>query len=114
MLVRQNKRMILTILVFAFGVVCACGGLSAPKSAWQPSPGHTQVPLWPGAVPDAPPITGPETVATTDTKELVAGKPWFYVSNVSRPDDHGLFAKGKEEAFRGATTGRYRDPSRPP
>jgi hypothetical protein len=29
--------------------------------AWQPSPGHTQIPIWPGAVPDVQPVPGPET-----------------------------------------------------
>jgi acetyl esterase/lipase len=35
-------------------------------------------------VPDARPVAGPETVAT-NTNGLVAGRPWNYVSNVSRP-----------------------------
>src|ERR1700674_3087149 len=94
MLIRHNKRMIVTSLVFAVGVVCACGGLSAQKSTWQPSPGHRQVPLWPGAVTDARPVTGPETVAT-ETKDLVAGRPWVYVSNVSRPTITVYSPKGK-------------------
>ena len=71
-------------LLFALCVVFAFGGLSAQKPVWQPSPGHTQVPIWPGAVPDAQPVAGPEDTAT-ETKELVAGKPWVYVGNVSRP-----------------------------
>jgi len=29
-----------------FVVMAACGGLSAQTPAWQPSPGHTQVPIW--------------------------------------------------------------------
>ncbi len=56
----------------------------AQESGWQPSPGHTQIPLWPGTPPDAQPSSGPETVAT-ETKSLVAGKPWVYVGQVSRP-----------------------------
>jgi acetyl esterase/lipase len=67
-------------LVFAF----ACGGLSAQQTTWQPAPGHTQVPIWPGAAPDAQPVGGPE-VATTAKDQLVAGRPWVYVSNISRP-----------------------------
>jgi len=63
--------------VFAFGV------LSAQETSWQPSPGHTQVPIWPGAAPDAQPVAGPEVVATA--KNLVASRPWVSVSNVSRP-----------------------------
>jgi acetyl esterase/lipase len=53
-------------------------------AGWQPSPGHTQIALWPGTPPDAQPKTGQETVAT-ETKSLVAGKPWVYVGQVSRP-----------------------------
>ena len=47
-------------LIFAFCVVFACGDLSAQTNVWQPSPGHTQIPIWPGAVPDAQPVPGPE------------------------------------------------------
>lgn len=72
-------------LIVVFCVVFASGGLSAQTSAWQPSPGHTQVPIWPGAVPDASPVTGPETSTTREQDHLVAGKPWTYVERVSRP-----------------------------
>jgi len=71
-------------LIFGLCVVFAFGALSAQTRAWQPSPGHSQVPIWPGAVPDAPSVKGPENTAT-DTKELVAGRPWVYVGKVSRP-----------------------------
>jgi acetyl esterase/lipase len=71
-------------LITALFVVSALGSLSAQTTAWQPSPGHTQVPIWPGAVPDARSVPRPETAAT-ETKDLVAGKPWVYVSNVSQP-----------------------------
>jgi acetyl esterase/lipase len=56
----------------------------AQSSAWQPSAGHVQMPIWPAAVPDARPYSGPETVMT-DTKDLVAGRPWTYIKNVSKP-----------------------------
>ncbi|HEY4899875.1 MAG TPA: alpha/beta hydrolase [Terriglobales bacterium] len=71
-------------LIFALYVVLAFCALSAQTPVWQPSPGHTQVSIWPGAVPDAQRVTGPENTAT-DTKDLVAGRPWVYVGNVSRP-----------------------------
>jgi acetyl esterase/lipase len=64
--------------------VCVCG-LSAQTSVWQPSPGHIQVPIWPGAVPDPRPVAGPETATATGKESLVAGKPWIAVSNVSQP-----------------------------
>jgi acetyl esterase/lipase len=68
-------------LCFAFAV----WGLRAQTPGWQPSAGHTQVPIWPGAAPDAQPVTEPETSATTQKDEFVAGKPWIYVEHVSRP-----------------------------
>ena len=72
-------------LIFVLCVVFACGGLRAQTPAWQPSPGHTQLPIWPGAAPDAQPIPGPEDMTTTVTASLVAGRPWIMVTNVSRP-----------------------------
>jgi hypothetical protein len=35
-------------LIFALCAGLAFGGLSAQTPAWQPSPGHTQVSIWPG------------------------------------------------------------------
>ena len=72
-------------LIFALFVVFGFGGLNAQTPAWQPSPGHTQVPIWPGAVPDAQPVAGPEDDTTMATESLVAGRPWVYVGHVSRP-----------------------------
>jgi acetyl esterase/lipase len=56
------------------------------QAAWQPSSGHMQIPLWPGAIPDARPTAGPErTEAVTDPKDFVAGKPWLAIKDVSHP-----------------------------
>lgn len=52
---------------------------------WQPSPGHTQLPLWPGKVPNALPVPGPETAANVEPAKFVAGRTWAYVRNVSTP-----------------------------
>ena len=73
------------VFILALWVVFVASSLSAQASQWQPSPGHIQVPIWPGAAPDAQPLSGPETVTTTKQDELVAGKPWTYVERVSRP-----------------------------
>jgi len=71
-------------LLFAWAfAVPAC--LSAQQAPWQPSPGHSQLPLWPGAAPGAAPDTAAESATTRPSSNLVAGKPWTYVSNVSRP-----------------------------
>ena len=72
-------------LIFALCFVFAIGGLRAQMPVWQPSPGHTQIPIWPGAVPDAQPVAGPEVSTTTGKDDLVAGKPYVYVERVSRP-----------------------------
>jgi acetyl esterase/lipase len=71
-------------------VVTACATVSAPVCAaqapvWQPAPGHAQLALWPRGVPDSQPATGPETVTTTGLGELLAGRRWTYIRNVSVP-----------------------------
>src|SRR6201988_2006259 len=78
-------RIVMKPLRFALWVGFAFGGISAQQTAWQPSPGHTQVPIWPGAVPDAQPVAGPEVAKTTGKEFLVAGRPAVGVSRVSRP-----------------------------
>src|SRR5271155_4412117 len=70
--------------IFASWIVFVSVHLSAQSPAWQPSAGHTQLPIWPGAIPDAQPVAGPENTKT-DAKDLVAGRPWMYINNVSRP-----------------------------
>ena len=69
-------------LIFALWVVFACGSLNAQTNVWQPSPGHTQVPIWPGAVPDAQPVPGLEYVTNVPP---TTGVPWIAVCNVSQP-----------------------------
>src|SRR5262245_65266329 len=86
MRVGYRTRMVLLALL-----ACGAGesGLFAGQAAWQPSPGHTQLPIWPGAVPDAQPVDGPEVAGTVvdnlGNKQLVGGKPWVYVAKVSQP-----------------------------
>ena len=50
------------VVLVGFLLVSACGGIaqSAEPTGWRPSPGHTQIPIWPGAVPDVQPVPGPE------------------------------------------------------
>ncbi len=80
-----------TLSIFA---VCVLFAFSAGRTSaqtpiaqtkvWQPSPGHTQIAIWPATPPDAQPVPGPESVQT-DTKSLIAGKPTTSVTNVTRP-----------------------------
>jgi len=82
-------------LIFALCVVSALGSLSAQKPVWQPSPGHTQVPIWPGRVPDPQPVAGPEAAETSGKDFLVAGRPAVGVSNVTQPTMTVYSPKGK-------------------
>jgi acetyl esterase/lipase len=62
-------------LLFALCVVFAFAGQTAQRPAWQPSPAHTQVPIWPGKVPGAQPAAAPES--TTTDGSLIAGHQWI-------------------------------------
>ncbi|MFY9674694.1 MAG: alpha/beta hydrolase [Terriglobales bacterium] len=72
-------------LILALCVVSGFTVLRAQTPVWQPSQGHTQISIWPGAVPGAQPVPGPEYAKTTGKDELVAGKPYLWVKNVTRP-----------------------------
>lgn len=72
-------------LIIALCVVCMPGMLGAQKFDWQPSPGHKQVPIWPGKVPDAQPAKGPEFALSSGTTFLVAGKSATEIDNVTQP-----------------------------
>ena len=56
------------------GLLAACGGAHATTMDWQPSAGHTQIPIWPGVAPDEQSVPGPETQNAGDG-----------VTNVTRP-----------------------------
>jgi acetyl esterase/lipase len=72
---------LLAFLTAASGASRLCAG----QSAWQPSSGHQQILIWPGVAPNARPAAGSEEATTRLHEELVAGRPWTYLSNVSRP-----------------------------
>ena len=72
----------MTAVVIALLIALPCV-LRAQATSWQPSPGHLQMALWPGTPPGAPATPDRESLATAPN--AVAGKPWLYVSNVSRP-----------------------------
>ena len=68
------------LLAAAFG--CVVGR----AEVWQPSPGHRQIPLWPGSPPDAQPLPGPEYAVTrTSRRPQFAGKSVTGIRNVSQP-----------------------------
>ena len=70
-------------LLFVLFILFAFGSLAAQKPVWQPSPGHTQLPIWPSTVPAG--RTARDSESVTTAPKPVAGRPWVYVRNVSRP-----------------------------
>src|SRR5882672_7847035 len=61
------------------GAFC-CGCLNAQTNAWQPSRGHTQMPLWPKGASDAQPVSGQEYVTNVLSP---SGVSWIAACNVS-------------------------------
>ena len=70
-------------------VVSACsGGVAEGQTPWQPSPGHTQIRIWPAAAPNARRVGREFSKTVVDPSgkpRLVGGKPWVYVDSVSQP-----------------------------
>ena len=85
--------MMMKPLMLALWIVFTCDCLTAQQPAWQPSPGHTQVPIWPGTAPHARPVPGIEKTAVGGS--LVAGRPWLEARNVSRPTMTIFSPKGR-------------------
>ena len=79
---------------FVTCILFACGSLSAQTSVWQPSPGHTQLPIWPGVAPDALAqlVREPEYVTNVLSP---GGVSWIAACNVSRPTMTVYSPKGK-------------------
>jgi acetyl esterase/lipase len=82
----------LVLLSFSLAA-CAAGSAGSPAgaSAHPPvahaavaAPAPVELPIWPGAVPDAVPLPGPENQTSTLGKP-VAGKPWTKLENVAHP-----------------------------
>lgn len=76
------------VVMLALLIVSAQG--ADAQAGWQPSPGHTQIPLWPSEPPNARASVGAEAVhysvdAASGSKKLVGGKPYVYIENVTRP-----------------------------
>jgi acetyl esterase/lipase len=62
--------------------------LSAEPAGWQPSPGHTQIPIWPGVAPDVQSVPGPEVstyfntglYAPVDAADQESSRPDFAIA----------------------------------
>jgi acetyl esterase/lipase len=70
-------------LITALSIVFTFSTVNAQTNVWQPSLGHTQIPIWPGAPPDSRPMKGPEFVHTSDG--TVAGKTVLIAERVAQP-----------------------------
>ena len=51
----------LALVGVLLALVCQESAFSAEAATWQPSEGHTQLPLWPGVAPEVQSVPGPET-----------------------------------------------------
>jgi len=79
---------------FLIAIVLLIGAVSAQAETWQPSPGHVQVPIWPGAVPDAIAAPKAESVGPGSGRER-----WLRADDVSQPTMTVYAAEGpKTEA----------------
>jgi acetyl esterase/lipase len=75
---------------FSFAAALLLASSLAQADGWQPSPGLVQVPIWPGAAPDAIPHPKPESVGPP------AGREWWpRVNDVSQPTMTVYAAKGR-------------------
>lgn len=85
--------LVIGIAVAAFGQVnnsnSSPARIEVPKiereGVWQPTPGGTQVPLWPANVALAKPDTGDRPEATGNGSPLVGGRMWHWASYITRP-----------------------------
>src|SRR5690242_12743733 len=92
LLTTSTMRGMIAKVLFVACTVFACGSLNAQTNVWRPSPGHTQLPIWPGAVPDPQPVSGPEYVTNMLSP---GGVSWIALCNVSLPTMTVYSPKGK-------------------
>src|SRR5207302_1496527 len=76
-LLAGKRRVLMKPSVVALSIVFAACEVSAQARVWQPSPGHTQVPIWPSSAPATRSGGDAETMAAGGS--LVAGRPWLQV-----------------------------------
>ena len=93
-----SSRILMKPLLFVLCIALGCCGLSAQQPVWQPSPGHTQIPIWPGAAPDPSLYGGPETRWRRRDNDFFF--PWrptgqLDVEQRDPANDHSLFAAGE-------------------
>jgi acetyl esterase/lipase len=82
----KNKSPNLVFILLAAALSSSAANAQT-STGWQPSSGHTQIPIWPKGAPGAPPNPNPPAEADTTTSKdnLIAGKPLIRLGNVSNP-----------------------------
>lgn len=78
----KNKLLLVSLLILgSMSIVKAnANQVAANTNVWQPSPGHTQIPIWPtGTMPDALPYTKPEYLDTRTAEILNVSQPTMTV-----------------------------------
>lgn len=78
------------LTVFSFLFVLLIGNVPAQAETWQPSSGQVQVPIWPGAVPDA--ISSPKAESVGP---MTGHGGWTQATDVSQPTMTVYAAKGQ-------------------
>jgi acetyl esterase/lipase len=76
------------VAFFAFALLSFVSGADA--KIWEPSPGHVQIPIWPGTPPDAIADPEPESVGPPPGREW-----WPRANDVSRPTMTMYAPKGR-------------------
>ena len=73
--------MIAAVVMLCTATLSAADSVHAPASTWQPSEGHTQIPIWPGTPPNPIPKPAQESAQT----QTGGGVTWTSVTDVSIP-----------------------------
>lgn len=81
---RFGVKVLVVIFFFNLGWT-ALSTTAQDKPAWQPSPGHETLVLWPNGAPGNPPSPGPERNSAGPTDLPIGGKPVIRLTNVSSP-----------------------------
>ena len=81
---RLAARVLFTVYIFNLGLMTS--RVAAQDShAWQPSPGHETLLLWPNGAPRNPPSPGPEQTSGGPNDQPMGGRAVTRLTNVSSP-----------------------------
>lgn len=74
-------------------LIAAIAHASDRPPTWQPSPGHTQIPIWPGTPPGLQPVPGAEKATVSSGR--IGGRTATAITNVTRPTMTVYAPKGR-------------------